>query len=146
MTDYRVERCKTPAECESFARNVEKEYPELAKAARRRAVVLRAAEQGATTEVELDALRAVCAFEEVRSQETGRKARANRTRQSFDKIGIVPTVEKIVCRKKSTDGYAALMEAGMNDFTFEAVVLRHQESFTPAAIEQARLRNDEHQA
>jgi len=146
MTDYRVERCKTPAECESFARNVEKEYPELAKAARRRAVVLRAAEQGATTEVELDALRAVCAFEEVRSQETGRKARANRTRQSFDKIGIVPTVEKIVCRKKATDGYAALMEAGMNDFTFEAVVLRHQESFTPAAIEQARLRDNEHQA
>ena len=146
MRDYRVERCKTPAECEQFARNVEKEHPELAKAARRRAVELRAAEQGATTEAELDALRAVCAFEEVRSQETGRKARANRTRQSFDRIGIVPTVEKIVSRKTSTDGYAALVEADMDDFTFEAVVLRHPESFSPVAIEQARKRTNERQA
>ena len=62
MSDYRVERCKTPAECEQFARNVENDHPELAKAARRRAVELRAGEQGATTEAELDALRAVCAF------------------------------------------------------------------------------------
>ncbi len=146
MTDYRVERCKTPAECESFARNVDKEFPDLAKAARRRAVELRAAEQGAKTQAELDALRAVCAFEEVRSQETGRKARANRTRQSFDRIGIVPTVEKIVARKTATEGFAALVEAGMDDFTFEAVVLRHQESFSPAAIEQATKRTNERQA
>lgn len=146
MSDYRVERCKTPSECETFARNVEKEYPELAKAARRRAVELRATEQGATTEAELDALRAVCAFEEVRSQETGRKARANRTRQSFNRIGIVPTVEKIVARKTPTEGYAALVEAGMDDFTFEAVVLRHQESFSSMAIEQAIKRSNERQA
>ncbi len=32
----------------------------------------------------------------------------------------------------------------MDDFTFEAVVLRHQESFSPAAIEQAIKRTNEH--
>ena len=146
MNDYRVERCKTPAECESFAQNVEKDHPELAKAARRRAVELRAAEQGATTEAEFDALRAVCAFEDVRSQANGRKARPNRTRQSFQRIGIIPTVEKIVVRKTPTDGYAALVEAGMNDFTFEAVVLRNEAHFTPAAIEQAKRRSSEREA
>jgi hypothetical protein len=138
--DYRVERCKSPAECESFAQNVENSHPDLARDARRRAVELRAAEQGATTAVELDVLRAVCAFEEVRSQETGRRSRTNRTRQSFDRIGIVSTVEKIVARKTSTDGYAALVEAGMDDFTFEAVVLRHPDSFTPDAIGPATKR------
>jgi hypothetical protein len=145
MSDYRVDRCKTPAECEQFAKNVEKGHPDLAREARRRGVELRAAEQGATSPAEFDALRAVCAFEEVRSQETGRKARANRTRQSFERIGIVPTVEKIVSRKTSTDGYAALVEAGMDDFTFEAVVLRHQESFTRVAFEQAKKRIQERQ-
>jgi hypothetical protein len=146
MTDYRVGRCKTPDECEIFAKNVENGHPELAKAARRRAVELRATEHGAKTETELDALRAVCAFEQVRSQETGRKARANRTRQSFDRIGIVATVEKAVSRKTKTEGYAALVEAGMDDFTFEAVVLRHHDSFTPAAIAQAKKREAERQA
>lgn len=141
--DYRVERCKTPEECETFAQNVEKTHPDLATAARRRSVELRAAKQGATTEAEFDALRAVCAFEEVRSQETGRKSRANRTRQSFDRIGIIPTVEKIVARKTSTDGYAALVNAAMEDFTFEAVVLRHPTSFTAEALTQATKRASE---
>ncbi len=144
--DYRVERCKTPEECETFAQNVEKTHPDLAKAARRRAVELRAAAQGATTEAEFDALRAVCAFEEVRSQETGRKARANRTRQSFDRIGIIPTVEKVVARKTSTDGYAALVNAAMEDFTFEAVVLRHPTLFTAEALIQATKRSAERES
>jgi hypothetical protein len=146
MPDYRVERCKTPEDCESFAQNVEKAHPVLAREARRRAVELRAEREGASTEAERDALRAVHAFEEVRSQEAGKRVRASRTRQGFQRNGILPTVESVVSRNKPTEGYASLVEAGMDDLTFEAVVLRHPEQFTAEAIEQAKRRIAERNA
>jgi hypothetical protein len=146
MADYRVERCKTAEDCESFARNVEKTHPELARDARRRAVILRAEAEGASTEAEHDALRAVNAFEEVRSQEAGKRVRSSRTRQSFQRNGILTTVENVVSRNKPTEGYTALVAAGMEDFTFEAVVLRHPENFTPLAIENATRRIAEREA
>lgn len=95
---------------------------------------------GAETEVEREALQCIYAFEEARSQQTGKRARANRTWQTITKNGILPTVDKVVARRKATDGYDALMEAGLEDFTFEAVVLKYQDHFSPEAVQQARLR------
>ena len=140
MSDPRVTRIKTPDECEQFAKNVEAEHPELAKLARRRAVELRALKYGAQTDVEREALQCIYAFEEARSQQTGKRARANRTWQSITKNGILPTVDKVVARRKATEGYDALVEAGLEDFTFEAVVLKFPDSFSPEAREQAKLR------
>lgn len=77
--DPLVLRLKTPEECEIFTKNVEKSHPDLAKQARRRGVELRAAAAGAETKAEVDALKAVHAYEEVRRQQTGKKFRANRT-------------------------------------------------------------------
>ena len=57
--DERVARLKTPEECEQFAINVSKRLPDLAKAAMRRAVELRAALHGASSDVEREALEAV---------------------------------------------------------------------------------------
>ncbi len=143
MTDPKVLRLKTPEDCESFATNVQKTHPELAKEARRRAVELRAAQYGAKSDAEREALKAVYAFEEARSQATGRKAHASRTWQSIKRKGILATVEAIVKRKTSTEGYATLMKAGLEDFTFEAVVLRHRGTFSKEAIEQAQTRINE---
>lgn len=140
MSDPRITRLKNPEECEQFAKNVEVEHPPLAKLARRRAVELRALGFGATTEVEREALQCIYAFEEARSQQTGKRARANRTWQSITKNGILPTVDKVVARRKATEGYDALVEAGLDDFTFEAVVLRFPEHFSVDAIQQAKLR------
>lgn len=143
MTDLRVLRLKTPDDCESFARNVDKTHPELAKQARRRAVELRAARYGAKSDAEREALEAIYAFEEVRSQQTGRRAYASRTWQSIKRNGILPTVERLVSRKVETVGYTALAEAGMEEFTFEAVVLRHPDAFSKEAAEQAKRRISE---
>jgi hypothetical protein len=140
MTDLRVLRLKTPADCESFAHNVQNQHPELAKEARRRAVELRAAQYGAKSDVEREALAAIYAFEEVRSQQTGRRAYASRTWQSIKRNGILATVERLVSRKNETVGYTALAEAGMEDLTFEAVVLRHPRAFSVEAVEQAKTR------
>jgi hypothetical protein len=138
--DPTVLRSKTHEECEQYAKNVEAKHPSLAKQARRRGVELRAQKYGATTEAERDALQAIYALEEVRSQEAGRRRPASRTWQSIHKHGILPTVEGVVTRKTATLGYDALVEAGMEDLTFEAVVLRHREAFSPEAVAQSEAR------
>ena len=48
--------------------------------------------------------------------------------------GIIGAVERIVTRRKETEGYRVLVEMGMEDMAFEAVVLRHPESFSPEAV------------
>lgn len=140
MPDPRITRLRTPEDCEQFAKNVESKHPDLAKLARRRAVELRALEYGAKTAVEREALQCIYAFEEARSQETGKRARANRTWQSVTNKGILPTVDKVVSRRKATEGYDSLVAAGLEDFTFEVVVLKYPEDFSPEAVAQAKLR------
>jgi hypothetical protein len=135
-----IARLKTAEECESFAKNVEKTHPELAQQARRRAVELRAASYGATTDAEREALQAVFAVEEVLTQKNGKKTKASRTWQSINKYGIIGTVQRVVNRSKQTDGYTALRDMGMADFTFEAVVLRHPTLFSADALSRAQTR------
>jgi hypothetical protein len=43
-------------------------------------------------------------------------------------------------QEKETSGYIALVEIGMRDFAFEAVVLRHPESFSGDAVTRSRER------
>lgn len=140
MIDPTVQRLKSPGDCEQYAKNVEAKHPDLAKQARRRGVELRALQYGTNTDVERDALQAIYALEEVRSQRAGRRVRANRTWQSVQRHGIVPTVERVVARRAVTKGYDWLVNAGMEDFTFEAVVLRNPNLFSPMALSQAEER------
>ena len=140
MTDPKVFRLTAPEDCESFAQNVEKSHPELAKQARRRGVELRATAYGAKTDAEREALRAIFAFEEVQSQARGKKVKASRTWQSIKRDGILPTVEKVVAKRTGTEAYEALIKAGMADFTFEAVVLNHPQAFSLSTVANAKLR------
>lgn len=143
MTDPRVTRLTNPEDCESFAKNAEdRGHPEIAQQARRAGVLLRAAKCGATTVLGLEVYRCVFAFEEARRQETGRRARANRTRKSILEKGMIATVERAVSRAGSTEGWKTLSKAGLLEFTFEAVVLRYPESFAPATVERAAKRLD----
>ena len=143
MVDEKVSRLKTPEDCESFAKNVEAKHPQLALEARRRAVELKAAKYGATTEAERQALEAVYACEAALSHKNGKKTRASRTWQSIQRHGILQTVERVVSKKRPTDGYAVLNEMGMADFTFEAVIMRNQSAFTPETVAHAKARIDE---
>jgi hypothetical protein len=60
----------------------------------------------------------------------------------IEELGIIPAVEKIVKRPEETAGYRALVEKGLQDFAFEAVILRYPDAFTPEAlyISQERIR------
>ena len=118
-------------------------HPELASQARRRAVELRALAYGATSDAEREALECVYALEEVASQRNGKRTRASRTWQSIERHGILGTVERVVGRPEATAGYHELMELDMQDFTFEAVVLKHAPLFKPETVERARKRIDD---
>ena len=135
-----IEQIKTPERCEQYARNVEARNPEMARIARRRAVELRAQKYGGATAAERDAVRAVCAYERARTEMKGRTVHASRTWQMIRNRGIIPAVEYIVTRSKETEGYRTLIEMGMQDMAFEAVVLRHEHLFTEKAIAKSRER------
>ena len=141
--DERVSRLTTPQECEQFAINVGKRLPDLAQAARRRAVELRAELHGAANDAEREALQAVYAYERVLSQKRGRNVRAARTWQMIERHGIIGAVERAVNRPDVTSGYTALVEMGMPDFAFEAVVCRHSSLFSAEALARSQARLSE---
>ena len=139
--DERIARLTTPEACEQFAINVEERgKPELALAARRRAVELRAAAHGASTAAEREALEAVYAYERVLSTKRGRKTRASRTWQMIERRGIIPAVEHVVTRSAESTGYTALVQMEMHEMEFEAVVLRHPDMFSAEAVRRSKER------
>jgi hypothetical protein len=142
--DERIAKLKTPKDCEQFAINVEaRGKPELARAARRRGIELQALAHGAHSAVEREAIEAIYAYERVlAANHAGKKIKANYTWRMIRQRGILPAVENAVSQRKDPIGYTTLVEMGMEDLAFEAVVLRHPESFSAEAVERsaARLR------
>ena len=144
--DERVARLKTPAECEQFAINVRTSHPDLATAALRRAVELRAAAHGAQTAAEQEALAAVYAYERAQSEIRGKTFRAARTWQMIQRHGIIEAVNRAVNRPEDTAGYKVLAKMGMVDFAFESVVLHYPEIFSEEAVECSAKRLREREA
>jgi hypothetical protein len=138
--DATIARLDSPERLEQFAINVEPHSPEHAKAARRRAVELRAARHGVKSAVERECLEAIYAYERAESKIRGRKFRASRTWPMLERRGIIPAVEFIVTRRVETTGYRTLIEMGLQDMAFEAVVLRHPEAFSAEAARASRAR------
>jgi len=54
--------------------------------------------------------------------------------------GIIRAVEHMVTQRKESTGYTALTEMGLQRFAFEAVVLRHPDSFSAEAVAGSRSR------
>lgn len=142
--DERVRNLKTPEQCEIFARNAtERDRPDLADEARVRAVQLRAEAYGAQTDAEREAIQAIYAYEEVLTQKNGKRTRASRTWPMIKRYGIIGAVERAVNREVETQGYTALVEMGLEDFAFEAVILRHPDVFSDEAVERSKKRLSE---
>jgi hypothetical protein len=108
--------------------------PADATAKRRRYIQLRATGRQPQTPAERESYEAVYAYEEALSSQKGRTIRAGRKWLMIKEHGIIGAVERIVTRRKETEGYRVLVEMGMEDMAFEAVVLRHPESFSPEAV------------
>lgn len=54
------------------------------------------------------------------------------------KLGIIVAMESIVKKPTESAGYAALVKMGMQDMSFEAVVLRHPDVFSVEAVAQSK--------
>jgi hypothetical protein len=133
-----VGHLKTPEDCEQVALNVEAKQPAFAIAARRKAIEIKASTHKATTEAEEHSFQAVYAYERVMTLARGRKTRAIREWKMVTKLGIIPAVESIVKNPTASAGYEALVKMGMQDMSFEAVVLRHPDVFSVEAVAQSR--------
>lgn len=139
--DPRVEKLKTPKDCEVFMANARARGREdLAQEARRRSIELRAKAYGANSTVEQQCLEAVYAYEEVLSAKQGRRVSAARTWQMIKRLGVLKAVDRVVSRPEDAAGYTALIEMGLEKFAFEAVVVRHPEEFSFEAVEQSSKR------
>ncbi len=137
--------CKltTPEECMQLASNVRNKNPVLARDARRRAVELRAASHGLKSVVELELLKAVYAYEEVLYEKNNRRTRAAYTWRMIEKHGIITAAERAVTKRTQTKGYKELVAMGLQDLTFEAVIVRHPGKFSQTVFAQAKERLEE---
>ena len=124
--DERISRLDTLKKCQNFERNaVERGRRDLAKQARQRAVELRANNHGGKSVAEIEALQAIYAYEELLTKKNGRTTRASRTWQMINRHGIIEAVERAVKRDVPTQGYRLLVEMGLENHAFEAVIIRH---------------------
>lgn len=142
--DDRVKRLKTPDDCKIFARNAkERGYPELANQALEKAMELLAEKHEAKSQAEKEALQAIYAYEEVLSKKNRRRTRASRTWPMVERLGIIEAVERAVNRGHETQGYLSLVEMGLQEFAFEAVILRYPHLFSDAAVKISNARMSE---
>ena len=104
-------------------------------------VELRASQSAVETEV----LKTLYAYEErvLRVRNNGRRVRAIRTWRMFDDHGIIPAIGIMMRTRKKHPGLIGLIEIGRQDLRFEALVLRHPESFSQEAVKLAKQRLDE---
>jgi len=136
--DRVIERSESPDGLEQFAVNVASRSPKHALAARHRAGELRSATHDAETTVDRECLEAVYAYERAESQLRGKKFHASWA--MIKRLGAVPAVETIVKRPAEKAGYRTLVDLGLGDKAFEAVVLRHEALFSPDAVKTSRDR------
>ena len=80
------------------------------------------------------------AYEEILTSKNGRRTRANRTWQMIKRHGILGAVERAVNREEEASGYTALCEMGLQDYAFEAVIVRHPKCFSPETVQRAKER------
>lgn len=136
-----VSKLRTSEECANLEENALRiGNTDLATQARRRAIELQAQAHGAVGQAERECIEAVYAYERVLTEQRGKTTRASRTWQMIKRHGIIGAAERAVNRPVETSGYRALVEMGLEQFAFEAVILRHPQVFSSEAVERSRQR------
>jgi len=139
--DYRVERLRTPAECEIFVKNaIAGERPDLALEARRKAVDMQAATHVTSSPVEAEAFAALYAYEALLTRKNGKRTRASKTWVVVRSHGIIEAIQRAVRRAPDATAFVALRELGLDDLSFEALVVRHEASFDEATVRISKAR------
>lgn len=139
--DTRISKLTTVDQCRAFEENAARlNQSELAKQARIRLLEIRAGQHGDLSPAERDCLQAVIAYEETLFRKNGRRTAASRTWQMIKRVGILAAAERAVSRPIETAGFRNLVEMGLQEYAFEAVILRHRDSFGPEAVRVSKER------
>jgi hypothetical protein len=137
--DEIIRLLKTPEECEQIARL----FVDLSIQARRKAIDLRALSHGNMYEVETELLKAIYAYEEVLYDKNKKRTKASRTWQMVKRHGIIEAAQRAVNRPIDAPGYKILVERGLEDLTFEAIIVRFPKNFKKEVVEVSKRRLEE---
>ena len=69
-----------------------------------------------------------------------KKTKAFRTWPMIKEHGVIEAVNRVVKRSQETVGYTVLLDMGLDDYSFEAVVVKHPDSFSEDAVKKSQMR------
>lgn len=125
----------------SLLKKVDSPNPnKIGKLARIQSYEEKAKRYGYKNNVEHELLIVLYAYEDALTNKNNRTTRANRTWPMVKKDGIIKAAEKAVSRKFDPLGYKTLVELGLKELTFEAVINKYPESFNKETVDKARAR------
>ncbi|RWQ16137.1 hypothetical protein [Mesorhizobium sp.] len=132
----RIESTTDPAALRQIAINARGKSENVEREALRRLATVSATHAPGT--VGHDCWAMVHAVEELRRLNGRKVSRMNRMRPKIEREGEIAALE--YCALNQTEGFSEVMNYGMPELTAEAIVLRHRDHFSQAAIAAARAR------
>jgi hypothetical protein len=138
---YDIEKTlKTPEECRIvMERALAKGKQDLYSVAFRHFCRLSGAQYDDPTDPLIRAaFEAVAAYEQILKEKHGKNVTASRTRQKIAKKGVYQSIVEWSKLHGNRPGFHTLIDAGMPEFTFESVVVRFSDRFTPDVVSSCR--------
>ncbi|MGO7967131.1 hypothetical protein ACC720_27105 [Rhizobium ruizarguesonis] len=132
----RIATTSDPDALRRVATNARGKSEIVEKAALRRLATVSARHAPGT--VEHDCWAMVHAVEELRRLNGRKVSRMNRMRPKIEREGEIAALE--YCALNHTEGFTEVMDYGTPELTAEAIVLRHKDTFSKAALAAARAR------
>ena len=142
---YDVSKLKTIAECRTVMQRARKANREVYIAALKRSCVIAgAAHDDPNDPIVLEFHQMLAAYEQLLTEKNGKNTAASRTRQKLANKGVRQSLIEWARGKTETNGFKALVDAGLPEMTGEYIILRHKDQFPSDVIDLARERLASH--
>ncbi|MEX2642328.1 MAG: hypothetical protein WD270_02665 [Acetobacterales bacterium] len=88
--------------------------------------------------------RILMAYEQLVTEKDGKRTAASRTRQKIRRKGVEPSLEDWALAPQPSEGFALLMDHGLESLTGEHLVVKYADRFSGKAVEAAKARLEAH--